>query len=600
MTAGSLLVLALVTVLALIFVHVLLRWATPPDVEDDSEEEDPDLRQVRRHLAALATDDPQAVREAGNRLLSLGPRVIPALYDHLRSLGESASEEERARQGLVEEAVASFGLRAAVPLARSLRRVVFPSRMVPCALRVARKLGEPAIPALVGALDDENCAALGLVLHRCPGMPAPHGTAVLATLAGARLERCLRVFAGVLEQEPEAVGALYATAGAPQRRGLVSFYLRWPAPVAAQVLLRALSDPEAANRAQAALGVGLLAADLPPRLRAAADDADTEVRLASLRACTALDARDAAGLLAGRVRDAPPAERAEAALALPADVPVTGDEVLASALSADDRRVGLAAAAGLARRGAGGPGPDAALEALGAEDVALRRLAARCLGHHMGTDVRARERTFLLAEADDPEVRAAACAALAAGRQRDLPPLLARAVERCEGTPPEVFELRRAVLVAGDEAVQHLVRLVRTARPPAALLAAELVAAVGSELALDGLLRSLPHRRGDVVGMAVRSHVAAFGPAALEATAGLLGSELGWLPPTACEVLLQYGDASVCQLLLAHLDRSEAHHAAGLAALEAWAAVAPEAVLRALERGTESPAGERVRRWIGL
>jgi len=137
-------------------------------------------------------------------------------------------------------------------------------------------------------------------------------------------------------------------------------------------------------------------------------------------------------------------------------------------------------------------------------------------------------------------------------------------------------------------------------RPRAAVLAAELVAATGCDDALDGLLRSLPHRRGDTVGMLVRSHAAAFGPPALDAIAAMLGSELGWIPPTACEFLLQYGDPSVCDLLLQHVDRSEAHRAAGLAALEVFAIVAPEAVLTSLERTKGTPSGERVRRFVGL
>ena len=436
---------------------------------------------------------------------------------------------------------------------------------------------------LVSSLQAENVAGLGLVLHRCPGVPQPHVLRCLPTLDATQVHRVLQVFAGALELHPGPVVDLFTSGAEPLRRSMVAFFAGWPSPLAAAILVRSTDDEDSDLRAAGARGIGLLAAEAPAPLIAALDDDVPSVRRAALMSLGALgpDGIEQPGLrdlLVDRIRTGPADERAEAALALYANA-------------------------------AEAPHPDAvevleeigAFEALDSEEESVRRLAARALALRAPHDVRARERTFLIAEGDDPVGRAAACAGLVSCDRRDLPPLIARAVSRSEGDPTEHFYLRLAAQRIGKSILPPLLRLVRTARPGVALLAAELSAATGEQEALEGLLRSLPHRRGDVVGMVIRSHAAAFGDAAVDAAADLLMAEVGIIPTAICEFLLQFGDADRhAGVLIESLTRSEAHRGPALAALECFAATAPQAVLAALDRRRDVPGGDWVRARIGL
>ncbi len=598
------------TILLLAFVVVAVMWLQARWAEDERAVEDegggatPQAR-ATRELRRLGSDDPEEVRQASNRLLSLGPGIIPALCERLRA-GDDADhvgEDPRGHQALVEDLVASFGLHAAPALAHSLRRVVFPSPMISAAIRISQRVGPSALQPLVGALEEENVAGLGLVLHRCPGVPEPHVLRALPALGPDQATRALQVFAGTLEAEPGPVVDLFSRAAAPLRRTMVRFFEGWPTPLAAEILVRAAHDPDPALRAAGARGVALLAAEAPAPLREAIDDSKATVRRAALMACGALDPEAVLEALRHRVLEGPPDERVEAALAL-ASSGAAADTATARALerAGEDADPGVALAA-LAALAVGGrqQGCAPAFAALDADGQDLRRIAARALSLLAPHDVRARERAFVLAEGDDPVTRAAACAGLVPCELRDLPRILARAVARSAGDPVEHFYLRLAAQRLGEPALPGLLRLVRTARPDVALLAAELVAATGTDAALDGLLRSLPHRRGDVVGMIIRSHAAAFGPIALEVASGLLNMGVGIIPTAICEFLLQYGDAQHhADALIEAVGADDAHRAPALAALECFSATAPQAVLNALDRHRDAPGGDWVRARIGL
>lgn len=598
------------TILLLAFVVVAVMWLQARWAEEERAAEDeggggsPQAR-ATRELRRLASDDPEEVRQASNRLLSLGPGVIPALCDRLRA-GDDANhvgEDPRGHQALVEDLVASFGLHAAPALAHSLRRVVFPSPMISAALRISQRVGPSTLQPLVTAIEEENVAGLGLVLHRCPGAPETHVLRTLPTLGPDQATRALRVFAGTLEPHAESVVELFGRAPAPLRRTMVRFFEGWPTPLAAEILVRAAHDPDPELRAAGVRGVALLAAEAPAPLREAVDDSNAAVRRAALMACGAVDPTAVQEALRHRVVDGPPGERVEAALAL-ASSGGAADADTARALekAADDEDPGVSLAA-LAALAVGGhqQGCAPAFAALDADTQDLRRIAARALCLLAPHDVRARERAFVLAEGDDPVTRAAACAGLVPCELRDLPRILARAVAQSAGDPVEHFHLRLAAQSLGEPALPDLLRLVRTARADAALLAAELVAATGTDAALEGLLRSLPHRRGDAVGMTIRSHAAAFGPIALEVASGLLRMGVGIIPTAICEFVLQYGDAEDhADALIEAIGLDDAHRAPALAALECFSATSPQAVLNALDRRRDAPGGDWVRARIGL
>lgn len=584
---NSVVTIVLLTLLVVGVIWLQARWAE----EDGGNDDDPRRRpngdaKVEREVRRLASPDPDEVREASNRLLSLGPGVIPALCARLRAGddAEDAGDDPRNHQALVEDLVASFGLHAATPLARSLRRVVFPSPMVGAAIRIILRVGSPAIDPLVAALGPENVAGLGLVLHRCHGVPEPHVLRALGKLDPEHAHRVLQVFSGSLERHPGPVIGLFDGGSAQLRRSMVAFFGGWPSPLAAEILVRATDDPHPELRIAGARGIGLLVAEAPAPLRAAIDDQVPAVRRAALMACGALSAE---GLRYGQVDEAlrarmvsgSDAERFEAAAAL-----ISSGAELSHSGAVTDVLDELAP-------------PDA----LDDDDPDRRLWAGRALALRASTEVPARERSILLAEGDDAIARAAACAGLVACDLRDLPALLGRAVSRCEGDPIEHFHLRLAAQRLGADALPPLLLLVRTARPAVALLAAELAASTGKAAALEGLLRSLPHRRGDAVGMVIRSHCAAFGEIALDTAAGLLTAEVGIIPTAICEFLLQYGDPERHSgALIEALGRTEAHRAPALAALECFAATAPQAVLSALDRRRDAPGGDWVRARIGL
>jgi len=582
----------------LVVVALQARWAH--EASDEVEASRTEMK-VRHQALRLTSADPDEVRDASNVLLSLGPGVLPTLCDLLKQAAEEPDDKERSGQAMLEDVIASFGPRAVAPVAQAMQRVVFPSAVIPSALRVVARIGPSALPMLVSELDPENAGGLGLLLHRLPGVPEPHVLRAMATADSERLRRILRVFGGVMERCPGPMVGLFDGGSARLRRGLVEFYSHWPTPLAAEILARAVDDPDPALRSTAALGLGLLAATPPEGLLLALNDPETEVRRSALIALRGLDSRGAAAPVAARLREGEPRERIEAALLLPA---TEGDEAttrtqLEAALSDPDGRIRLAAHTAL-------HGPDAALDALGAlgalgaDDAGLHATAARCVADQAPRDVRAQERAILLLESPDAEVRAMCCAALAAAGLRDQPGRFGAVVRASGDGALEHFFLRVAALRSGALAVPPLIRIVRTARPAVALLAAELAAATGTDESLDGLLRSLPHHRGSLVGMVIRAHAAAFGDAAIEAAVAVLGSDLGLTPPATCEFLLQYASPQHAASLLEVIDRSDVHRTAVLAALETLAATHPEAVLEALSERRGLASEELLRRRIGL
>lgn len=606
MVPTALLVL-LLTAVVVVVIWLQARWAEEDELTPTEKEAPERDARIEHEVRRLASAEAQDVREASNHLLALGPRVLPYLCARLRTAddGPGGAVVTRGQHAVIEDLVASFGLHAAQPVARSLRRVVFPSPMLGAALRVVLRLGSPAYGGLLAGIEPENVAGLGLVLHRCPGLPEPHVLRALPEMDPARAWRALQIFGGALERHPGPVVGLFDGAARGLRTALVEHYASFPTPVAAEILVRAVDDQDPRLRVAGALGIGLLAAEAPAPLRAALDDPAPAVRQAALRACGALSPEGVVEAVAARVAGGPPEERAAAALALASSGAVaagvaTAAEALRRALADDDPRVALAAGAALAALGEG-PGPGPAILAMDAGSAELRRAAAEALAVHAPFDVRARERMFLVADGDDPVARACACAGLAACDLRDLPSLLSRVTTRHTGEALERFHLRQAVRRTGGAAIPALLLLVRTGRPHAALLAAELVASTGDEAGLDGLLRSLPHRRGDLTGMVVRSHAAAFGPRALDRAGAMLADEGGITVTALCEFLAQYGDAARhSDVLIDVLGRSEAHRTPAAAALECFAAAGPQGVLSALDRRRGVAGGDWLRERLGL
>lgn len=121
------------------------------------------------------------------------------------------------------------------------------------------------------------------------------------------------------EADPAVMAGLASVEADPAvRRMLVESLAGAPLPVAADVLVRAASDPDPTVRAGAARAIGAhpAGASLGAPLLALLDDADAAVRVEACRASGWLGVSEAWGLLSDRVGDPDPTVRLRAIRAL--------------------------------------------------------------------------------------------------------------------------------------------------------------------------------------------------------------------------------------------------------------------------------------------
>jgi hypothetical protein len=521
---------------------------------------DPARRRRRRHAAASADDevgerdrveslcaaltgDPQRDRPLLNRLLALGPSIVPSLLEHLAELLRAPDGPPPRRVARVEELVADFGLAAVPPVTDLLARLQPTAPLAPALTRILFRLGQSGArsvmqrglrhPELAAFLPrfrhlrrGDGATALFLTLRDAPGPPGDH----LATLAG------------LLADAPDVLDKLWDAWDAPRRVGLLCFLADW-LPLARPVdVRRGAADPHPpVQRAAARLAHLLVDPALVGPLSALARGGDAGTRKVAVQALAAQPSLGARPALLEAAADV------DAGVALHALIGC----VRAHAAVADDafgaaRALrGTPAHALLAEQAPldGPPGGplEPLLAALDGADEGLRALAATLLARHLDADPRARERLIRVADGSLGGDRVLAVATLA--RAHD--PTAAELLVKCLRQPVDAdarLQLQEAAQHIGEAALAPLARRLRPQAPgqvegALAVLRAQPYAAAAPQLlrgledARSGYLEGLLAATLKVGGDAVR---AVIDEALVDPRRGLLAPALRYLAAYAC------------------------------------------------------------------
>ncbi len=368
----------------------------------------PTLRPVEGRVGDLCdalTGDPVRDRAMLNRLLALGPGIVPDLLEAITALVRSPDGVEPTRLARLEELVADFGLAAVPTVTDALIRLQPTAPVSPSMLRILDRLGPAGVAAVLRrGLDQPELAPF---LPRFRGVAGAALVQVLRERPAGRRESDLTRLAGLLAVHPSAIEALYDAWPPEGRAALLVWLAGWLPLVDPALVGRALSDEHPAPRAAAARLVRLLA---DPRLLLAVgdllDDPDPRVRVAAAAALASHPRGDPGALLLRAAADPEPAVAGVAVCGL----------VTSRAESLTDLRVaagGLPKAASALLEAAGGGDPQAALAVVdGGGDPVTLDLAVRLLGRAARDDPRARERLIRMADSDALDERVDAVRAL--------------------------------------------------------------------------------------------------------------------------------------------------------------------------------------------
>ncbi|MCA9528319.1 MAG: hypothetical protein KC549_18670, partial [Myxococcales bacterium] len=122
---------------------LLLRRPPPPPADD------PDPAHRVEVLAAALTGDPARDRGTMNRLLALGPGIVPLLLAELSSALRVPDDSPPGRLARLEDVLSELGLAAVGPVGDALARVQPTSGLAGSLLRVIGRLGRPGVVALI-------------------------------------------------------------------------------------------------------------------------------------------------------------------------------------------------------------------------------------------------------------------------------------------------------------------------------------------------------------------------------------------------------------------------------------------------------------------
>ncbi len=542
----------------------------------------PDLRRVSK-LAHHLTGDAIRDRPLLNRILALGPDVVPTLLGELTECHRSPDRHTPARAARLEEVVADFGLAAVPAVSDALARLHPTAPLAPGLVRILRRLRGPGTRAVVDRAVRVTELAPFLPRFRfdTPGHDATG--AIVAALRGVDAERrrlALDLCAGLLE--PAAIESLWAAWGADGRGELLRWLADW-LPIARRV-------------------------ELAPRgLR----DRDPAVRLAAARLATLLPETVDVAALSTAIEDDDPAVRAAVCRAIAARRPSTR-VLLDERLDDSDPRVALEALLGRLRDSERAPpdlpGPiglmladerpvDAALAGLEDADPAVRRVAGHLLGRHHA-DPRARERLIRMADAPEPDGPTAVLVLARAGDPL-AGDLLVRVV-RGTRTPLDLLDLQEAAQRIGPTVAAPLARRLRP-RPPSRVEAAlAVLRAVPYAEAVPPLLRGVEDARsGALEGrLAATLHVggdavrAVVGRALRQPTRGLLAPALRFLAG--------YGDADDLPLLIELFDRHPPLRAVLLNLIEGQGEAAIEHLRARVDEGGDDDIVEQLEQRLAI
>jgi len=540
--------------------------------------------------------DPARDRPLLNRILALGPGVIPELIEGMAAEVRDPEGPSPQRLARMEGLVADFGLAAVPPVTDALARLQPTAPHAPGLTRVLTRLGRPGVGAILrrGLVQPD----LAPFLPRFRGEASDAVASALAQRPEARRAHDLNCVAGLLGEHPTAIDSLWDRWASGGRVELLHWLADW----------LPLARPEHIHR-------GL------------ADDA-FEVRLAAARLARLLVDPTLLGPLDKVAQDPRPEVRRAAVCALAAQPLAEARPRLAAAAADADTSVALCAIAGLL----GAPGPlltsalhnaqalpepalamlEAVLPlsaerereltplsaALESDDPCHRELAARILGALAGTDPRARERLIRLADGDQQDDRVRAVYALSFTADTTVAELLARALRE---TPDreQLVRLQEAAQRIGDVVVLPLARRLRPDPPGRVEASLAIVRVQPYGAATPPLLRGLEDARSGFIEGLVAATLAVGGEHVRERVYDALDQPSRGLLPPALRYLASYGPATDLPLLIQLFDRHfllrqiilnliEAQGAEAIPALEARiAAGGDDSLLAMLEQRHE-------------
>lgn len=502
-----------------------------------------DVRRVSRLCAGL-TGDPDRDRPLLNRILALGPDVIPALLGELTALNRVSDELPPERQARIEEVIADFGLAAVPPVTDMLARLQPTAPLTPSLMRVLQRLGAPGLRAVVSRAT--QTPDLAPFLPRFSHLvdpadePAQAIFGALRTLEPTRRGLALDVTAGLMIRHPEVLTALWQHWDASGRATLLDWLADWLPFAEASLVIEGLGDADRRVRFAAARLCTLLGEAVPDSaLVGALADPDPAVRQAVLRALGARSGESTVELIAPAALDAEPAVAVEALTALAARPGVA----LSGALPPHAASDGFLAAVR-----AGEVSLERVLGALDDPHPPVRRLAA-LLAARDPADPRGRER--LIRQVDGPDVQARCTAVLALARVGDpiAGDLLVR-VLRSDPPPVDVLDLQEAAQRVGAAVAPALARRLRPDPPARVTSTLAVLRCIPREGAAPVLLRGLEDARSGAFEGQLAATLAAGGPEVREAIGQALRQPTRGLLAPALRFLTSHGDPADVPLLL--------------------------------------------------
>lgn len=507
-------------------------------------------------LCAALTGDPQRDRALLNRLLALGPTIVPSLLEHLGDLLRAPDGPPPRRVARVEELVADFGLAAVPPVTDLLSRLQPTAPLAPALTRILFRLGQAGArsvmqrglrhPELAAFLPrfrhlrrGDGATALFLTLRDAPGAPSGH----LATLAG------------LLADAPEVLDRLWDAWDGPRRVALLGFLADW-LPLARPVdVRRGATDANAAvQRAAARLAHLLVDPALVGPLSALARSGDADTRWVAVQALAAQPSLGARPALLEAAGDPDARVALQAVIGCLRAHPAVADAAFAAAraLRGRESHALIAAQAPLTGPPAGPLEP--LLAALDSADEGVRALAAALLARHFDTDPRARERLIRVADGTlggDPVLAVATLA-----RAHD--PTAAELLVKCLRQPVDAdarLQLQEAAQHIGEAALAPLARRLRPQAPGQVEGALAVLRAQPYAAAAPQLLRGLEDARsGYLEGLLAATLQVGGGGVRAVIDEALVDPRRGLLAP-ALRYLAAYARAEDVDLLLSLFDR---------------------------------------------
>lgn len=553
-----------------------------PEPLDDGDAPEPSRHRVAE-LCRELSGDARRDRPLQNRILSLGPGIVPLLVEEHATLLRHPGRLQPAVLARFEETISDFGLAAVPVVAAHLARVSPTSPVALSLLRVLARLGPGgAAPTLRAGLASPQLAAY-LPRWRLPGTTRNVGgvlTQVLRDRPAETRAEDLDALAGLLAAHPGVLAELWRRFAADEagRRTLIDFQIAWLPLAQPESAALGLADASPVVRLAAVRLADLIHEPslTAPLVARAATDPDPTVRVAAVRALGHGAAPELVQVLRGAADDPDARVALTARQALRLAAPGLA---LPPPVDAEGTRDGLALLAA-----SDAADVDALLAGLDAASPDTRRLAAELLGEHAGTDPRAKERLFRATEGRDLPLAAMAALALARFGEPEAPELLARQVR--ELAAPDVLHLmQETAQVLGPAAAVPLARRLRSDASTRVETLLAVMRAVPYETAVPPLLRALEATRATRAEGQIAATLAVGGPevrAALDA--GLQQPGRGLLTP-ALAWLAAYATPEDLPVLMDLLDRHPPLRGIVLGLIEAQGEPAREALRARVPKG---------------